>query len=331
MQKYQTVDLLKPLIELLTESGITQEQLFTQPDIHAFMQSARAGLNEAAEIQLLQTLSSFSQHPDLPLRLGQRIKLTDFGTLSFALMSCYDLNEVLKLMIRYHPIVNRGPAWMLSTSAEGVALRAQPTLHRPALQQTLLELTFSAISAMGAYLLNRPLKDTTLQLNYPPPPHAKLYADFFPMPVLFNQTHNQLLIPEHDLNTPLQTANPAGHTIFLQQCNEMLRDLNRVENFSAMVRRLLIRSGGKFPVIKQVAQQLNVSERTLRRRLSSESSSFRAICDEVRNVLACQYLSDTHLTVADIAELLNYSETVSFRRAFVRWNGMTPQAYRRQR
>jgi len=331
MQKYQTVDLLKPLIELLAELGITQEQLFIRPEIQAFVQSARAGLNEAAEIQLLQTISSFSQHPDLALRLGQRIKLTEFGTLSFALMSCYDLREVIKLMIRYHPIVNRGPTWTLSTFPEGVALRAQPTLNRPELQQSLLELTFSAICSMGEYLLNRPLKDTTLQLNYPPPPHANHYADFFPMPVQFNQTHNQLLIPEHDLNTPLQTTNPAGHTIFLQQCNEMLRDLNRVENFSAMVRRALIRSGGKFPAIKQVAQQLNVSERTLRRRLSNESASFRTICDEVRNVLACQYLSDTQLTVTDIAELLDYSETVSFRRAFVRWNGMTPQAYRRQR
>jgi AraC-like DNA-binding protein len=52
------------------------------------------------------------------------------------------------------------------------------------------------------------------------------------------------------------------------------------------------------------------------------------ICDEVRNVLARQYLAATELTVAEIASLLDYSEPVSFRRAFVRWNKMTPIAYR---
>ena len=52
------------------------------------------------------------------------------------------------------------------------------------------------------------------------------------------------------------------------------------------------------------------------------------ICDEVRNVLARQYLVATELTIAEIASLLDYSEPVSFRRAFVRWNDMTPIEYR---
>ena len=81
-------------------------------------------------------------------------------------------------------------------------------------------------------------------------------------------------------------------------------------------------------MINQVASMLYVSESTLRRRLKDESTNFRAICDEVRNVLACQYLSTTKLTVSEIANLLDYAETVSFRRAFVRWNGTTPSQYR---
>ena len=73
-----------------------------------------------------------------------------------------------------------------------------------------------------------------------------------------------------------------------------------------------------------------MSERTLRRKLKNESVSFRALFDEVRDLLAIEYLTKTTLTVADIAHLLSYSETVNFRRAFVRWNGMTPSEYRQQ-
>ena len=137
-----------------------------------------------------------------------------------------------------------------------------------------------------------------------------------------------MVIPESILDLRIRTANPAGHVIFQNQCEELLRGLNRVENFSAAIRRILIRAGGEFPMINQVAEMLYVSESTLRRRLRDESTNFRAICDEVRNVLACQYLSTTKLTVSEIASLLDYTETVSFRRAFLRWNGITPSHYR---
>jgi AraC-like DNA-binding protein len=91
---------------------------------------------------------------------------------------------------------------------------------------------------------------------------------------------------------------------------------------------MLIQAGGEFPNIHHIATTLHMSESTLRRRLSNEGTNFRVICDEVRNVLARQYLAATELTVAEIASLLDYSEPVSFRRAFVRWNKMTPIAYR---
>lgn len=68
----------------------------------------------------------------------------------------------------------------------------------------------------------------------------------------------------------------------------------------------------------------------MRRRLEAESASFRAIVEEVRDLLAREYLTATELTVAEIAHLPDYSVTVNFRRAFVRWNGVTPSEYRKQ-
>ena len=124
------------------------------------------------------------------------------------------------------------------------------------------------------------------------------------------------------------SSNPAAHVIYQQQCEHLLRELNRVENFSAAIRRILIHASGEFPDINHVAKTLYVSESTLRRRLSNESTNFRVICDEVKNVLARQYLNATKLTIAEIASLLDYSEPVSFRRAFIRWNHMTPSEYR---
>ena len=75
---------------------------------------------------------------------------------------------------------------------------------------------------------------------------------------------------------------------------------------------------------------MNISERTLRRRLKEESTSFRAVLDDVRNRVARRYLDDTGLEIVVIASLLGYSEPENFYRAFSRWNGMTPAEYRRR-
>jgi AraC-like DNA-binding protein len=119
--------------------------------------------------------------------------------------------------------------------------------------------------------------------------------------------------------------------VFQQQCEEMLRGLDNVEGTTAAVRQLLIESAGDFLDIAQVAERLHVSERTLRRQLEAESASFRSVLDEIRNLLAREYLTKTELTIADIAHLLDYAETVTFRRAFARWNKVTPSAYRQQK
>ena len=126
----------------------------------------------------------------------------------------------------------------------------------------------------------------------------------------------------------LVSANSAVHIIYEEQCERLLRDLNKVENFSAATRRILLQAGDDLPDIKEVAFKLHMSESTLRRRLKEESSSYRIICDEVRDVLAKKYLTSTNLTISDIAMLLNYSEAASFRRAFIRWNKLTPNDYR---
>ena len=110
----------------------------------------------------------------------------------------------------------------------------------------------------------------------------------------------------------------------------MLRGLNEVENTSATVRRILIHSAGAFLTISEIADQLHVTERTLRRRLVDEATNFRTIFDEIRNVLAQNYLNKTSLSVVEIADLLNYTEAANFHRAFQRWNSKTPSEFRRQ-
>ena len=77
-----------------------------------------------------------------------------------------------------------------------------------------------------------------------------------------------------------------------------------------------------------IAQELFVSERTLRRKLSEQGTSFSTICATVKQSFAKQYIRETQLSFDDIAESLGFKDTSNFRHAFKDWTGMTPTEFR---
>ncbi|MFT7112184.1 MAG: AraC-like DNA-binding protein [Porticoccaceae bacterium] len=330
MANWQSTNVLIPqLIGLLAEDGFTSKQLFSLPALQQFTSRDTKSFNAIEILKILECAVTLTNDSTLMVRLGRQVDITTLGTFGFALMSCADLHEALKLLLRYRAIIGpTTPSLDVHEVANGIALRIQLGLGNPVQQRLIAELTFSQITFIAEALIDELVTAGEVHLSYPAPVNQEAFQSLFSVPVKFDQAYSELVIPESSLDLRIRTANPAGHVIFQNQCEELLRGLNRVENFSAAIRRILIRAGGEFPMINQVASMLHVSESTLRRRLKDESTNFRAICDEVRNVLACQYLSTTKLTVSEIANLLDYAETVSFRRAFVRWNGTTPSQYR---
>ena len=80
-----------------------------------------------------------------------------------------------------------------------------------------------------------------------------------------------------------------------------------------------------------VAERLGMSERTLRRKLEQEGTSFRELIDELRAHAAIKYVRDTDLTIEDVAYALGFIDAAAFRRAFRRWTKSAPHEYRRGR
>ncbi len=327
--EFGKVSFYKPLVDLASERGINYAKLFSVSHIKQYKKNADPLVRLQLWEDILQRIIELSSDKSIGLHYGKHISITSLGTLGFAVMSCNNLEEVLRLVIRYHPILNTEISCELFHESEQTILRAKFEKSHCAQRPMIFEATFSTIIALGEYLLNRPLFDIQLHLDYPPPEYQDAYQQIFSMPVLFNQEHCQLVVSKNSLlQTKLKTANPSGRVVFKQQCELMLKKLNTKQDTASKVQSLLMHSSGNFPDIKYVSQELCMSERTLRRRLKEERSSFRKVFDEVRNILACEYLATTQITVSEIANLLDYTECANFRRAFLRWNDQTPNQYR---
>jgi AraC-like DNA-binding protein len=323
--------LFEQLLMILAEQGVSSHQLFELPELGTFKGQETQTIERAKILNLLQAGAALTNDPTLMIRLGQRTDITSLGTFGFALMSCATLQEALKLLLRYESIIGPGFPFQTLESDEDIILRIYIDIGNPLQKRLLTELAFSQIIRIAQILTHRVTNQGELRFSHDDASSLQAYKAILSVPIKFNQSHSELVISKSIIKAKITSSNPVAHVIFQQQCEDLLRGLNRIENFSAAVRRILIQAGGKFPDISHIARTLHVSESTLRRRLRNDGNNFRMICDEVRNILARQYLAATELTVADIASLLNYSEPVSFRRAFVRWNGMTPRDYRQQK
>ena len=326
---------LNQLLQRLQEDGVSPEQLVAELARRGIKATPNtvAVISGVEALVLLETALDLSDDPCLMISLGQQLGIASFGSFGFALMSCANVRESVRLMLRYGQVLIQ-PGWAVHEQEGGLWLRAKITVGTAVQQQLFAELVFSNLSTVGRSLYGSKVEraeGVEIHLSYARPAHSACYKRAFNTPITFDCEHNQLFLPAQVLDTTVRTANRTQHVLFQQQCEELLRGLVSALETTAAVRQLLIESAGDFLDIAGVASRLHVSERTLRRRLEAESTSFRSVLDEIRDLLAREYLAKTELTVADIAHLLDYAETVSFRRAFTRWNGVTPNGYRHQK
>ncbi|MDC3368239.1 AraC family transcriptional regulator [Gammaproteobacteria bacterium] len=316
--------LLDKLLDISRESGFSTEDIIKDARI-----DLSKPIDEIEFPRIIDYFYNYTKDEALMIKLGQRVDVTYFGSFGFALMSCSDFTEAIKLINRYQLLLGTGINFIVLADSNNTkhTLRVSINILSNLQKKLVTELIISQSIYLLKIITNNKLK-FKISFQYEGINNKELYESILKCDVEFNQLHNEISIPIDISKEKLISANSAVHIIYEEQCERLLRDLNKIENFSAATRRILLQAGDDFPDIKEVAYKLHISESTLRRRLKAESSSYRKICDEVRDILAKKYLTTTNLTISDIAMLLNYSEAASFRRAFIRWNKLTPNDYR---
>ena len=278
--------------------------------------------------EVIETAVTMSGDQELAFRIAQGLDMTKYGTYGFAIMSSINMGSALELFLRYGQTFIDGAHWSRTQYEDGLIVRLHQDTGTDYQKRLVTELVFSNMHAFCRSLVAQPLEGLSVSFNYPRPACAAAYKNQWPIPMEFDQEYSQIFLPKRWQDQRIKTGNPTTNVLFTQQCEEIILGMSNVKEVSANVRRLLILSAGEFLNIKEVSEQLHITERTLRRRLSAEGTDFRTLFDSIRNTLAQNYLSNTSLSVVEISHLLGYGEATNFHRAFQRWNEMTPSEYR---
>jgi AraC-like DNA-binding protein len=145
--------------------------------------------------------------------------------------------------------------------------------------------------------------------------------------IKFDRPANRLIFAAKLLDTPLKTADPIATQLARAQCERELAAIVDA-GFPGRVRAAIARRAEGVPSLAEVARELHVSTRTLKRKLADRGTTFSAILDDVRRQRALLLLDNRELSIGEIAGKLGYSEVPNFTRAFRKWTGTTPGAYR---
>jgi AraC-like DNA-binding protein len=134
-----------------------------------------------------------------------------------------------------------------------------------------------------------------------------------------------------ELSRPLKQGDQTLQELLMQQAKALLEKFP----YSTLVdqqlqQAILIGLQKNLFQIKHIAEQMNFSVRQLQRHLQKQGKTYQQCMQEIRCMLAMQYLKDPHLSLQETAMLLGYSEQSAFQRAFKQWTQLTPQQWRQQ-
>jgi len=250
--------------------------------------------------------------------------------LGYAWLASATLKDALERTVRYFRIVTDKEQLLLTESDEEFRLVIEnPVLDYPTANEDV-DASFAAVISLCRMCHGDSFNPRRVTMRRPEPPDSKPFSEHFRAPIQYSGNENSLCFDRTDALTPLPTANAEVARANEEIVKDYLARFDR-SNVAMQVRaRLTEQLSSGHATQESVAEALHMSLRSLQRRLNQEGTSYKGLLDETRRELAAHYMAESHRSINEITYLLGFSEPSNFSRAFRRWTGKSPSAYRAQ-
>ncbi|WP_028309906.1 AraC family transcriptional regulator [Derxia gummosa] len=308
---------------LLDGSGIAPAELRDPALLTSLRQLMRVHRNALA----------LTRDPALPFRVARRLRLSQFGMYGYALLCCSSVDEIVDFTTRYHALTAPVTEMTWAVERDAVVCRLAPNAAVPVpaeLYRFGLAVVLGIIVGMSRDLFGERGQPVDARIAHDGDARLReLYEWHLECPVQFGADRTELRFDPALRDLPLPLGSPLSKAMATEACDRLLARAGEAASFTARVERMLMRMPGEFCDMDTTAARLNITARTLRRKLEAEGSSFSELLARVRRDLAIDYLRNTRMSTDNIAAALGFSDGANFRHAFRRWTGRTPGEYRR--
>jgi AraC-like DNA-binding protein len=318
------------IVDYAARNGVTREKLVQGLGLsRSLLDSADARVSRHDAGAILLRAIKLTGNPGTGFEIGLASSITTHGLVGYGLMAAATLRKGIAFGDKFLPTrlpylrldfyVDGGQAVVSVLDAADLGIVRNHTFEffLVGVYRLLLQ------SAFGLFQE----RDVELWCDYPQPEYYSLYRERLPA-MRFSKMSNQVRFPAAVLDVPMPTANAIAVAQATAHLEQELAILGETEDLLARIRAALINRDGRYPGLDEVAQKLNMSSRTIRRKMANHGVSFRKILDDVLRREAIALLSNTAMSIEQVAERLGYSDPANFTRAFHRWTLSTPSAYR---
>jgi AraC-like DNA-binding protein len=336
---------LQPLLEWVQERGVALPALAQAAGLAPNALSPLPETLAAGDyVNLLDCGARLTQDPCFGLHVGERVKLGTYSVHGLMLLGCTDLGQALQQTMRYESLAHD-----LGRSAlrmDGLWAEYQWHSLFPHASHHLAESVFAGIRVFGNWLSGQPVLRAPVFFTHSAPVDCSEHARIFGGPVHFNSPLHCARFEAVSLTRTL--ANGSVPQVLHHHAEQLLQEKRQTVSgvgdgdsgdggaaagagggIVALVRQCLVNGLAQERFrLAVIAQELNMTARTLQRKLSLEGRTFQQVLDNTRFALAQDYLRMPHLSLTDIAFLLGFGDQSAFSHGFKEWAGVSPGGFR---
>ncbi len=281
-------------------------------------------------IKLTQRLQAINPSQPLSLLLARYQGVNDFGALGQLMSTASTLGEAWQTSERYKRMFITDFNWPISIESPYAKIEFSPDNFPNEDLQALIEISIVQMFVILRQITGRQWQPTEICFRHDTSVNIKAYKDFFKAPVRFNAEFDGYWFLASDLDIPLPQASPHLHATLIQYAKSQTVLIDTDQLISLV--KLYIRQG--LPLkqysVTHIANQCEISERSLQRKLQEQGYRFDQLITEVRTEISCFYLQNSNLNISQIADMVGFKNTSTFSATFKKSTGMTPSQWKKQ-
>jgi AraC-like DNA-binding protein len=319
-------------VKAAAQCGFNIEPVFREVGVQTDLANLEnATISQPQLDQVFEECMRRARRGHFPFVLGETFAFEYLPDIETFLTTSPTLRDAARVFDWVSELINPMIELTIEEDGAGAAL----VLNRDAVELPVrpwfTETVFASVIKFGRELLRERAQFARMTVRHPAPPYARTYRQYFKVPVVFGAPRNALEFDRALLDLPLQGGFPSLHEQAEVRVTRRLKRLPKRPALVAAVEDACERDPALLGLgIDAVARVVGIGARTLQRRLQDVGDSFGELLARVRYRQAMRLLDDGELDLERISERLGFSDRRSFTRAFSRWAGISPSAYRRR-
>ncbi|MEM6736861.1 MAG: AraC family transcriptional regulator ligand-binding domain-containing protein [Bacteroidota bacterium] len=325
---YISVSLYRKVIHHAFSEGLNKNDLVNLPipiDSIESIQAVPADCFFALHEMLDEKLS-----PGFSARVGQQMKIEDYGVLGLSWRTCSWAGEIFDRSERYFKLLSDTYVFKVEKNQDISKVYLFRDAHRRGVELSN-EATFSATIVVLQAMTETSIAPIQVSFKHRAPTKLESYKEAFKCPILFGQAANCITYRTSDLETRTAKADASIHQFLVDQVevetNGIEMSSNRIASSVAQLIKEALPSG--IPSVGQISRHIGMSNRTLTRRLSENGVTFRELVRKTQEEISKSLLKNSSRNIAEIAFETGFSEQSAFNRAFKQWTNQSPLEYRK--